>query len=124
MKLLTLFLGTVLLTLAVAPSANAVVRPEWVVVRWAHGDCRIWHNVNNGPWGGGWRPVAFARTYPQAWAQMEALYQEAYLRIALGLRARPVSPGACRAKLLSAVFGLNSPRNPHIAAPGRCRPMA
>jgi hypothetical protein len=39
MKLLTLTLGVVLFSLAAAPSANAWVRPEWVVVRWANADC-------------------------------------------------------------------------------------
>ena len=40
MKCLATALGTLLLALAVTPSANAVVRPEWVVVRWAYGDCK------------------------------------------------------------------------------------
>lgn len=48
MKCLATALGTLLLALAVTPSANAVVRPEWVVVRWAYGDCKIWHNDVNG----------------------------------------------------------------------------
>ena len=74
MKLLTFALATVLLALAAAPSANAAVRPEFVVIRWAWGDCRIWHNVGNAPLGGGWKAVAFARTYPEAWGKMTALY--------------------------------------------------
>jgi hypothetical protein len=28
----------------------------------------------NGPWSPGWRAVAFARTYPEAWAKMQVLY--------------------------------------------------
>jgi hypothetical protein len=60
MKCLATALGTLLLALAVTPSANAVVRPEWVVVRWAYGDCKIWHNDVNGPAGAGWKAVAFA----------------------------------------------------------------
>jgi hypothetical protein len=39
MKLLTLAMGAVLLALAAASSANALVRPKWVVVRWINGDC-------------------------------------------------------------------------------------
>jgi hypothetical protein len=74
MKLLTLALGAVLLTLAAASSANALVRPEWVVVRWVNGDCKIWHNDINAPVGYGWRSVAFARTYPAAWWKMNRLY--------------------------------------------------
>jgi hypothetical protein len=45
-----------------------------VVVRWAYGDCKIWHNDINGPWGPGWTPVAFAGSYPEAFAKMQALY--------------------------------------------------
>ena len=51
------------------------VRPEWVVIRWANGDCKIWHNDTNGPAGSGWMPVAFANTYPEAWGKMTVLYQ-------------------------------------------------
>ena len=49
MKLLTLALSAMLFALAAAPSANAWVRPEWVVVRWANADCKIWHNDTNAP---------------------------------------------------------------------------
>ena len=66
MKCLATALGTLLLALAVTPAANAVVRPEWVVVRWAYGDCKIWHNDVNGPAGSGWQAVAFAGSYPEA----------------------------------------------------------
>ena len=73
MKALTLTLGAVLFALAAAPSANALVRPEWVVVRWVNGDCKIWHNDTNAPAGYGWRPVAFARTSTVAWWKMTRL---------------------------------------------------
>src|SRR5262249_54357057 len=70
-----LALATPLLARAVIPSANArLVQPPWVVVRWAYGDCKIWRNDVNGPWGPGWRAVAYANTYPEAWAKMQALY--------------------------------------------------
>jgi hypothetical protein len=75
MKLLTLALGAVLFALAAAPSANAWVRPEWVVVRWANADCKIWHNDTNAPVGYGWRPVAFAGTRGGAYWKMVRLYQ-------------------------------------------------
>src|SRR5262245_17514985 len=74
MKRLALALGTLMLGLAVTPSANAVVQPPWVVVRWAYGDCKIWRNDVNAPAGPGWTSVAFAKTYPEAWAKMQALY--------------------------------------------------
>ena len=68
-------LAAVLLSLAVIPSANArTVQPPWVVVRWVYGDCKIWRNDINGPWGPGWTPVAFAGSYPEAWSKMQALY--------------------------------------------------
>src|SRR2546422_10125441 len=58
MKRVTLALATLLLALAVIPAADArVVQPPWVVVRWdLLGDCKIWRNDINGPWGPGWRP--------------------------------------------------------------------
>jgi hypothetical protein len=75
MKRVTLALATLLLAFAVMPAADArMVQPPWVVVRWAYGDCKIWRNDINGPWGPGWQPVAFAGSYPEARAKMEALY--------------------------------------------------
>src|ERR1700732_691770 len=65
MRILTLVLGALLLALAAAPVANALVRPEWVVVRWVNADCKIWHNDTNAPVGYGWRPVAFASTWAE-----------------------------------------------------------
>jgi hypothetical protein len=74
MKLLTLTLGAVLFTLAVT-SADAKIQPPWIVVRWpVIGDCKIWRNDINGPAGPGWKLVAVAKTYPEAWAKMSALY--------------------------------------------------
>jgi len=75
MKHVTLALATLLLALAVIPAADArVVQPPWVVVRWALlGDCKIWRNDINGPWGPGWQAVAYARTYPEAGGKLQAL---------------------------------------------------
>jgi hypothetical protein len=74
MKRITLALATLLFALAVIPSADArVVQPPWVVVRWSYGDCKIWRN-DTGPWYPGWQAVAYANTYPEAWAKMQALY--------------------------------------------------
>jgi hypothetical protein len=70
---MTLALGAVLLALAAASTANALVRPEWVVVRWANGDCKIWHNDINAPAGYGWKPVAFAQSYGVAWQKLNRL---------------------------------------------------
>ena len=74
MKMLTLALVATLFALAAAPSANAWVRPEWIVVRWANGDCKIWHNDTNAPEGYGWSPVAFAYTSDEAYWKMTRLY--------------------------------------------------
>ena len=59
MKRVTLALASLLVALAVVPAADArVVQPPWVVVRWDYlGDCKVWRNDINGPWGPGWRPV-------------------------------------------------------------------
>jgi hypothetical protein len=75
MTLLTLALSAMLFALAAAPSANAWVRPEWVVVRWANADCKIWHNDINAPVGYGWRPVAFAKSWGEAHWKMARLYR-------------------------------------------------
>jgi len=39
------------------PAADArIVQPPWVVVRWSlFGDCKIWRNDVNAPWGPGWQ---------------------------------------------------------------------
>ncbi len=74
MKRLALALGALVVALAAIPSANALVQPPWVVIRWAYGDCKIWHNDVNAPFGPGWTSVAFANSYPEAWAKMQALY--------------------------------------------------
>jgi hypothetical protein len=74
MKRVTLAPATLLFAFAVTPSAAArVVQPPWVVVRWSYGDCKIWRN-DTGPWYPGWQAVAYANTYPEAWAKMQALY--------------------------------------------------
>jgi hypothetical protein len=74
MKRLPLTLGILLTALTVTPSVTALVIPEWVVVRWEYGDCKIWHNDGNSPAGFGWQPVAFANSYPEAKAKLEVLY--------------------------------------------------
>ena len=76
MKRVTLALATLLLAGAVMPAADArIVQPPWVVVRWSIlGDCKIWRNDTNAPWGPGWQAVAFAGSYSEASAKMEALY--------------------------------------------------
>ena len=89
MKCLATALGTLLLALAVTPAANAVVRPEWVVVRWAYGDCKIWHNDVNGPAGSGWQAVAFAGSYPEAWAKLQGLYGTRVCVSSLPATSRP-----------------------------------
>src|SRR5262249_9052931 len=67
-------LATLLFASAVIPSADArVVQPPWVVLRWSYGDCKIWRN-DTGPWYPGWQALAYANTYPEAWAKMQTLY--------------------------------------------------
>ena len=62
MKRLTLALGAFVLALTAVPRLPPrLYRPEWVVVQWVNGDCKIWHNDINAPLGGGWRAVAFSR---------------------------------------------------------------
>ena len=75
MKRVTFALATLLLALAVVPAADArVVQPPWIVVRWATlGDCKIWRNDINAPWGPGWQAVAFANSYPEAYGKLQSL---------------------------------------------------
>ena len=82
MKRVTLALATLLVALAVVPAADArVVQPPWVVVRLDFlGDCKIWRNDINGPWGPGWRPVAYAKSYPEADGKMQALIARRWCR--------------------------------------------
>src|SRR5262249_50341445 len=47
---------------------------EWVVIRWASGDCKIWHNDTNLPLGYGWNALAFTKTYDKAFLKMMRLY--------------------------------------------------
>jgi hypothetical protein len=75
MKRVMLALATLLLAGAVMPAADArIVQPPWVVVRWSLlGDCKIWRNDVNGPWGPGWQAVAYAGSYPEAYGKLQAL---------------------------------------------------
>ena len=61
-----------------ASSAQAAGRLVWgdrdfEIIRWSYGDCKIWRNDINGPWGPGWQAVAYARTYPEAGGKLQAL---------------------------------------------------
>jgi hypothetical protein len=47
--------------------------PNGVIIRWADGDCKIWHYDGDGPGGLGWQPVAFANSYPEAKVKLEAI---------------------------------------------------
>jgi hypothetical protein len=60
---------------AAAPSSNAWLRPEWVVIRWNGGDCKAWHNDINAPAGYGWSVVALANTSDEAYWKMSRLYR-------------------------------------------------
>ena len=82
MKRVTLALATLLVALAVVSAADArVVQPPWVVVRWDYlGDCKVWRNDISGPWGPGWRPVAFANSYPEAYGKMQGLIASRWCR--------------------------------------------
>ena len=92
MRIMTLVLGALLLALAAAPAANALVHPEWVVVRWANADCKIWHNDTNAPAGYGWQPVAFASIMGRSALEDGAALSNARLRIARTRRWRRFRP--------------------------------
>jgi hypothetical protein len=61
-------------------SANYVFQRryyEWVVVRWANGDCKIWHNDSSPPSGHGWNVIGFANTADKAYLKLTRLYRMA-----------------------------------------------
>ena len=35
---------------------------DWEIIRWANGDCKIWHDDDGPPWGTDW--VVLAENYP------------------------------------------------------------
>ena len=35
---------------------------DWEIIRWANGDCKIWHDDNGPPWGTDW--VVLAEDFP------------------------------------------------------------
>jgi len=42
---------------------------DYTIVRWANGDCKIWHDDNGPPWGTDWIALADGfRTWDAAWA--------------------------------------------------------
>jgi hypothetical protein len=53
--------------------ATVTIQPPYVVVRWQTGDCKIWQNNGPGPVGV-FTSVAYAQTYPEAFAKMQVLY--------------------------------------------------
>ncbi len=75
MMRLTLALGALVLAL----SASAPAQADWLVIRWANGDCKIWNDDGREimPWGTGWKVLADEmETYGEAWATLEALYRQ------------------------------------------------
>jgi hypothetical protein len=54
---------------------------HWDVVRWADGDCKIWHDDGVAPWGGGWKLVGYGNeTYAEAWAELVELQRDGVCR--------------------------------------------
>ena len=61
-------------------SANSVFQQryyEWVVVRWANGDCKIWHNDSNPPSGHGWNVIGVANSANKIYLKLVRLYRMA-----------------------------------------------
>jgi hypothetical protein len=41
---------------------------DWEIIRWANGDCKIWHDDNGPPWGADWVVMADNfRSWDAAW---------------------------------------------------------
>ena len=44
---------------------------DWEIIRWANGDCKIWHDDNGPPWGTDWVVLADGlRTYEEGWRKL------------------------------------------------------
>jgi hypothetical protein len=64
-----------LVAAAIAFTVASPARADYNLVRWAWGDCKIWVNDGNVPWGDGWIVLAWnIPTYDLAW---EVLREEA-----------------------------------------------
>jgi hypothetical protein len=49
---------------------------DYTIVRWANGDCKIWHDDNGPPWGTDWVVLADGyRTWDAAWAGLGYMRQ-------------------------------------------------
>jgi hypothetical protein len=47
---------------------------DWAIVRWASGDCKIWHDDGAPPWGDDWRLLADGMGTPHAaWHRLRHL---------------------------------------------------
>jgi hypothetical protein len=45
---------------------------DWEIIRWANGDCKIWHDDNGPPWGTDWVVLAENfRTWDAAWGGLQ-----------------------------------------------------
>ena len=57
-----------LLAAAIAFTVASPARADYNLVRWASGDCKIWVNDGNAPWGYGWTVLVWnIPTYDLAW---------------------------------------------------------
>ncbi|HZR63415.1 MAG TPA: hypothetical protein VFA80_20905 [Xanthobacteraceae bacterium] len=72
MRLTSLALAVPMLALAFAASTPA--RADYAVIQFANGDCEVWSNSTDNPWGSGWRKLAFG--LPN-WDAGEAAYHAA-----------------------------------------------
>src|SRR5262249_50423217 len=126
MKRVTLALATLLLALAVIPTADArVVQPPWVVGRWSLlGDCKIWRNDISRPWGPGGQPVAFATSYPEADVKLQGLIARRWCRSAPQLDIENGFARLRRAKFFESAKSLVIQEAAQLAAAARVLELA
>jgi hypothetical protein len=72
-------LALAVLAVALASSAPTQVQAGWLLIRWANGDCKIWHDDNVGakPLGVGWTQLNKLPypTWAVAWGALGAARQ-------------------------------------------------
>jgi len=62
-----------LIAAAIAFTTISPARADYNLVRWAWGDCKIWVNAGNMPWGDDWVVLAWnIPTYDLAWDVLRA----------------------------------------------------
>jgi hypothetical protein len=64
-------LGAAILAAAFVLTAHAPARADYAVVRFADGNCQIWSNAGDTPWGTNWSKIAITPDWSLAQAALD-----------------------------------------------------